>query len=45
MLALRETIAVSVRGADQLISYGSLPVSVVEWLMFDDETSIEAALK
>jgi uncharacterized protein (DUF885 family) len=30
---------------DQLISYGSLPVSVIEWLMFDDETSIRAALR
>lgn len=30
---------------DQLISYGSLPLSVIEWLMFDDDTSIEAALK
>jgi uncharacterized protein (DUF885 family) len=29
---------------DQLISYGSLPVSVIEWLMFDDDTSIRAAL-
>lgn len=30
---------------DQLLSYGSLPVSVIEWLMFDDDTSIRAALK
>ena len=30
---------------DQLISYGSLPVSVIEWLMFDDDGSINAALK
>jgi uncharacterized protein (DUF885 family) len=30
---------------DQLISYGSLPVSVIEWLMFDDDTSLRAALK
>jgi uncharacterized protein (DUF885 family) len=29
---------------DQLISYGSLPVSVVEWLMFDDDSSVRAAL-
>jgi uncharacterized protein (DUF885 family) len=30
---------------DQLISYGSLPYSVVEWLMFDDPSGVEAALK
>lgn len=30
---------------DQLISYGSLPLSVVEWLMFDDPSSVEAALR
>lgn len=29
---------------DQLISYGSLPLSVIEWLMFDDDTSIRQAL-
>jgi len=29
---------------DQLISYGSLPVSVVEWLMFDDDSSVRKAL-
>jgi uncharacterized protein (DUF885 family) len=29
---------------DQLISYGSLPVSVIEWLMFDDDSSVRAAL-
>ncbi|MEP6508511.1 MAG: DUF885 family protein, partial [Gemmatimonadales bacterium] len=29
---------------DALISYGSLPVSVVEWLMFDDDTSVRKAL-
>ena len=29
---------------DQLISYGGLPVSVVEWLMFDDDTSVRKAL-
>ena len=27
---------------DQLISYGSLPLSVVEWLMFDDSTAVSA---
>jgi uncharacterized protein (DUF885 family) len=30
---------------DQLISYGSLPLSVIEWLMFDDDSSVRAALK
>jgi uncharacterized protein (DUF885 family) len=30
---------------DQLISYGTLPLSVVEWLMFDDESSLREALK
>ncbi len=30
---------------DQLISYGSLPVSVIEWLMFDDSSSLDAAMK
>src|SRR5262249_34429523 len=29
---------------DQLISYGSLPLSVVEWLMLDDDTSLRHAL-
>jgi len=29
---------------DQLISYGSLPLSVIEWLMFDDDTSVKKAL-
>jgi len=29
---------------DQLISYGSLPLSVIEWLMFDDDSSVRAAL-
>jgi uncharacterized protein (DUF885 family) len=29
---------------DQLLSYGSLPLSVIEWLMFDDETSLRSAL-
>ena len=30
---------------DQLISYGSLPVSVIEWLMFDDDRSVRSALE
>ncbi len=30
---------------DELISYGSLPVSVIEWLMLDDRTSLDAALR
>jgi uncharacterized protein (DUF885 family) len=30
---------------DQLISYGTLPLSVIEWLMFDDESSLREALK
>jgi uncharacterized protein (DUF885 family) len=30
---------------DQLISYGSLPASVIEWLMFDDDASVREALK
>ena len=29
---------------DQLISYGSLPYSVIEWLMFDDDTTLRKAL-
>lgn len=28
---------------DELISYGSLPLSVIEWLMFDDDASLPAA--
>lgn len=28
---------------DQLLSYGTLPLSVVEWLMFDDDTSLREA--
>jgi len=28
-----------------LISYGSLPVSVIEWLMLDDRASLDAALR
>jgi uncharacterized protein (DUF885 family) len=30
---------------DQLLSYGTLPLSVVEWLMFDDDTSLRKAMK
>jgi uncharacterized protein (DUF885 family) len=30
---------------DKLISYGSLPLSVVEWLMFDDDTSVRKAIQ
>ena len=30
---------------DQLISYGSLPLSVIEWLMFDDESSLQKAMQ
>jgi uncharacterized protein (DUF885 family) len=30
---------------DQLISYGTLPLSVIEWLMFDDDSSVRAALR
>jgi uncharacterized protein (DUF885 family) len=30
---------------DQLLSYGTLPLSVIEWLMFDDDGSVRAALK
>lgn len=30
---------------DQLLSYGTLPLSVIEWLMFDDETSVREALR
>jgi uncharacterized protein (DUF885 family) len=29
---------------DQLISYGTMPLSVVEWLMFDDDASLRKAL-
>jgi uncharacterized protein (DUF885 family) len=29
---------------DKLISYGTLPLSVIEWLMFDDESSVRQAL-
>lgn len=30
---------------DQLLSYGSLPLSVIEWLMFDDDSTLQQALK
>jgi uncharacterized protein (DUF885 family) len=30
---------------DQLLSYGSLPVSIIEWLMLDDDTSLRKALE
>jgi uncharacterized protein (DUF885 family) len=30
---------------DLLISYGSLPLSVIEWLMLDDDTSVRRALQ
>src|SRR5438874_1804093 len=30
---------------DELISYGTLPLSVIEWLMFDDESSVREAIK
>jgi uncharacterized protein (DUF885 family) len=30
---------------DELLSYGTLPLSVVEWLMFDDDASLREALK
>jgi uncharacterized protein (DUF885 family) len=30
---------------DQLLSYGSLPLSVVEWLMLDDDTLLRQALE
>ena len=29
---------------DQLLSYGSLPLSVIEWLMFDDDSTLKQAL-
>jgi uncharacterized protein (DUF885 family) len=29
---------------DQLLSYGSLPLSIIEWLMFDDDTTFKQAL-
>ena len=30
---------------DQLLSYGSLPLSVIEWLMLDDPSLLESALR
>ena len=30
---------------DQLMSYGSLPLSVIEWLLFDDDSSVRKALQ
>jgi uncharacterized protein (DUF885 family) len=30
---------------DELISYGSLPLSVIEWLMLDDRRALDAALR
>src|SRR4030095_5174973 len=30
---------------DELIKNGSLPVSVIEWILLDDPTSIEKALR
>ena len=30
---------------DKLISYGSLPLSVIEWLMLDDDTSLKKAIQ
>ncbi len=30
---------------DELISYGSLPLSIVEWILLDDRTSLDQALK
>ena len=30
---------------DDLISHGSLPVSILEWIMLDDPTAMEKALK
>jgi uncharacterized protein (DUF885 family) len=30
---------------DELISYGSLPLSVIEWLMLGDRASLDAAMK
>lgn len=29
---------------DRLLSYGSLPLSVIEWLMFDDDSTLRRAL-
>ena len=30
---------------DELISYGSLPISMIEWLMLDESSALDAALK
>ncbi|HET8932125.1 MAG TPA: DUF885 domain-containing protein [Polyangiales bacterium] len=30
---------------DQLLSYGSLPLSIIEWLMFDDDSTLKQALQ
>ena len=30
---------------DELISYGSLPVSIIEWLMLDDSTALDGLLR
>jgi len=30
---------------DELLSYGSLPLSVIEWLMLDDSRTLDAALR
>jgi uncharacterized protein (DUF885 family) len=30
---------------DELLSHGTLPLSVVSWLMLDDPSVVEAALK
>jgi uncharacterized protein (DUF885 family) len=30
---------------DQLLSYGSLPASVIEWAMFDDDAAVKKALQ
>jgi len=30
---------------DQLLSYGSLPLSLIEWLMFDDDSTLQQALQ
>jgi len=30
---------------DKLISYGSMPLSVIEWLMLNDDTSLRKAMQ
>ncbi|MDQ3200246.1 MAG: DUF885 domain-containing protein [Verrucomicrobiota bacterium] len=30
---------------DELISHGSLPLSVIDWIMLDDPSAMEEALK